>query len=105
MNATMIQGIAAAVMIGTASVLFFALRNYMATSSERRMLTMLESVGLDSALITSGNTGAIMNDIRQRCRSCASEAVCERWLSGDEKGDNDFCPNASVFAALKKKSA
>ncbi len=105
MSKSISQIIAAVSMIGVALILLVAVRTYMATSSERRMLTMLQSVGLDPAIITTGNTGAIMKEMRLRCRSCASEAVCERWLSGDEKGDNDFCPNASVFAALKKKSA
>lgn len=66
------------------------------------MLAMLEAVGLDPEIATSGEIPTIMKEVRQRCRSCATEAVCERWLQGNEEGDNDFCPNAKVFEILLK---
>ena len=101
MNISLFQIIAAVVMVGVAITLFVALRRYMAAASERRMMSMLESVGLDPATVASGDTEAIMNEIRQRCRRCTTESVCERWLAGNEAGENDFCPNARVFEALK----
>jgi hypothetical protein len=35
-----------------------------------------------------------MKEVRQRCRTCSTEDVCERWLAGEEAGENIFCPNA-----------
>jgi hypothetical protein len=47
----------------------------------------------------------IIKEIRRRCHACATEDVCERWLSGEQKGDNDFCPNANVFTTLRETAA
>jgi hypothetical protein len=102
MNVSLMQIFAALAMVGTAVVLLIAYRSYLANNSERRMRTMLESVGLDPAIAASGEIPAVIREVRQRCRSCASEDVCERWLSGDNEGGNDFCPNAKVFDILNK---
>jgi hypothetical protein len=102
MNMTLTQFFVGIVMAVVAVALFFAYRRYLAANSERRMLAMLESVGLDPAIASSGDIQTIMGEVRQRCQSCASEDVCERWLTGDEKGENDFCPNAKTFEILKK---
>lgn len=96
--------LAAAGMMVTALVLVFAYRGYLLRGSERRMQSMLESVGLDLELVTSGDLETIMEDVRYRCRQCSSEAACERWLAGEEGGDNDFCPNQRVFEILRKYS-
>ena len=92
------------VMVVVTFVLIFAYRSYLAANSERRMLSMIESIGLDPAIASSSDLETIMGEVRQRCRSCTSEDVCERWLTCNEKGDNDFCPNAEAFAALQKHS-
>jgi uncharacterized protein DUF6455 len=105
MNATLTQTVAAIAMAGTAFALFYMYRRYLATNSERRMRAMLESVGLDPEIATNGDVQAIMKDVRQRCRSCTTEDVCERWLTGHEGGKNDFCPNSRVFEELKKYSS
>jgi hypothetical protein len=102
MNMSLFQMIAAVIMVGIAFALFVAIRRYMAARSERRMMSMLERVGLDPFIALSGDTEVIMKEIRQRCRSCATDGVCERWLAGDEAGENDFCPNAKVFETLKR---
>ncbi len=99
------QFIAAIAMAGIAFAIFFGFRRYLAANSERRMQAMLESVGLDPNLATSGEIPTIMKEVRQRCSHCAAESVCERWLEGNEEGDNAFCPNAKVFEVLKKYSA
>lgn len=104
MNMSLIQLMAAVAMAGAAIGLFFAYRHYLLANSERRMLKMLDAVGLDPALASSGDIETIMKGVRQRCRHCASEDVCERWLQGDGKRDNDFCPNSTVFESLKKYS-
>ena len=89
-------------MAGMALLLFLATRIYMAAASERRMRSMLERVGVDPIVAASGDTTQIIKEIRQRCHSCSVEAVCERWLTGEEQGGNDFCPNASVFSRLRE---
>jgi len=102
MNLSVYQIVAGVSMVGIACILFLAIRVYMAAASERRMQSMLECVGVDPVIASSGNTAQIIKDIRRRCHSCASESLCERWLAGEEQGDNDFCPNANVFATLRK---
>ncbi len=102
MELRLIQVIAAIAMTAIVVALIVGLRRYLAANSERRMLTMLESVGLDPEIATSGEIPTIMKEVRQRCRSCATEAVCERWLRKNEEDDNSFCPNAKVFEVLKK---
>ena len=105
MNMSMFQIFTAIVMVGVACVLVFAIRQYMAAQSERRMRTMLIKIGLDPAIVSSGDSQTIMREVRQRCRTCSSEDVCERWLTGEEIGENVFCPNAEVFESMKKTIA
>jgi len=104
MNESIIQVVAAMAMVGVAAAMFFEFRRYLAVNSERRMRAMLESVGLDPEIAASGEIPTIMKEVRQRCRSCASESVCERWLQGKKDDSNDFCPNAKVFDVLRKHS-
>ncbi len=105
MSNSMIQAFVGISMIGVALILVFAIRSYMASTSERRMTSMLERVGIDPAIAATGDSAQIVKEIRRRCHTCATEDVCERWLSGEEKGGNDFCPNASVFATLRETAA
>ena len=73
------------------------------------MVSMLEHVGLDAAIAERGDSDTIvgfaietaMKKIRQRCRACSTIDLCERWLAGNEDGDNGFCPNAGAFNELK----
>jgi len=102
MTVSSIQILTAIAMLGVAVALFFAYRSYLARNSERRMLSMLDSLGLDSSMVTEGEMPTIMKEVRQRCRQCTSEDVCERWLAGEEEGDNAFCPNSRVFEILGK---
>lgn len=104
MDMSLIQIIAAIAMVGAVAALVLSYRRYLAANSERRMRMMLESVGLDPEIAERGKISTIMKEVRQRCRHCASEDVCERWLQGNEKGANAFCPNARVFEILKKHS-
>jgi uncharacterized membrane protein len=104
MNITFSQGIAALIMVGVGIVLVLAYRAYLARDSERRMLSMLDSLGLDTSIASNSELGTIMGEVRQRCANCTSEDVCERWLKGEEEGDNAFCPNAKVFEILDKYS-
>jgi len=102
MDNSLIQTITAIFLVGLTFVLVFAIRRYMAYLSDQRMLRMLERVGLDPSISWKDDTEAIMKEVRQRCQSCATESVCEKWLAGEETGENTFCPNAEVFAALKR---
>jgi hypothetical protein len=92
-------------MIGVAMLLVVAIRAYMAAASERRMTSMLERLGIDPVIAATADNTQIVKEIRQRCHTCATEDVCERWLSGEVKGANDFCPNVNVFATLRKTAA
>lgn len=102
MNMSLTQIIIAVVMVGVAIALVYAIRQYMAAQSERRMRTMLIKIGLDPTIVTSGDSQAIMKEVRRRCRNCSSEDTCERWLTGQEAGGNEFCPNAEVFKSIKE---
>ncbi len=104
MDNSLIQIVGAVLMIAVTVGLVITWRRYQAKNSERRMLTMLESVGLDPAIASSGDLNAIMHEVRERCRHCQSEDVCERWLKGEEEGENYFCPNSRVFEILSKHS-
>jgi len=99
---SLFQILAALLMLAAAVALVVAYRKYLAAGSERRMRSMLETVGLDSKVLASADTNAIVREIRQRCRSCSAEDVCEHWLAGKTAGDNSFCPNAKVFDELRK---
>ena len=99
---TTMQFVIAIIMVVLAAVLFFAYRRYLAASSERRMRSMLVSVGLDPQLAESEEIPMIMKEVRDRCRQCTSEDLCERWLDGEVPGDNAFCPNHRVFRILSK---
>ncbi len=90
------------VVIATALVVWFM--KYKASSSERRMMQMLQRSGLDPDIATQGDTEIIIKEVRRRCRKCQSEGQCERWLAGVEEGGNVFCPNAQVFEELTQAS-
>jgi len=105
MSVSLIQIVAAIAMIGVAVALVILYRRYLAANSERRMRSMLESVGLDPAIAASGEIPTIMKEVRQRCQSCGSEDVCERWLAENKEGENAFCPNSKVFEILRKYSS
>ena len=102
MDISFTQVVAAIIMIGVVLALVIAYRVYLVRNSERRMLSMLDSLGLDSDIASNDDLKTVMGEARQRCQSCTSEDVCERWLRGDEEGDNAFCPNARVFEILNK---
>lgn len=104
MDMSVMQGFVGIAMAGIAVLIVLGFRSYLANGSERRMRSMLESVGLDPAIAASNEIPTIMREVRQRCRTCNAEGVCERWLEGREKGGNDFCPNARVFEILQKHS-
>jgi hypothetical protein len=82
----------------------------MIAASERRMISMLERVGLDPAIAAGHESDtviefaidAVMKAVRERCLACMAVDTCERWLVDKEACDNAFCPNAAVFGELKE---
>jgi hypothetical protein len=81
----------------------------MAAASERRILAMLQCIGLDPSIampvkrdtVLECVIDASMKEVRQQCRECTTTDLCEQWLAGDQYSHNDFCPNAKVFDELK----
>ena len=104
MSSSLIQVIAAIAIVVVVIDVFLGYRRYQQRNSERRMLGMLTSLGLDPTIATSGDIKTIMGEVRGRCRQCQSEDRCERWLKGEEGGDASFCPNQRVFQILGKYS-
>jgi hypothetical protein len=102
MNPTLFEISVAIVMVAVSVALLVWILSYMAAASERRMTRMLRRAGLDPEIAKRGDTEAIINEIRNRCLKCSSEALCERWLAGEEKGNNSFCPNVRVFEMLRE---
>ena len=92
----------AVVMVAASVVLVMLIREYMATTSERRMMQMLTRVGVDPEIATLRDTEAIMKEVRRRCQKCNKEGLCESWLAREVEGENIFCPNARVFDLLQK---
>ena len=90
------------VVVAIALVAWFL--KYKAGTSERRMKEMLQRVGLDLEIANLVDSESIIREVRRRCRKCQSEDLCERWLAGEEGGDNIFCPNAQVFEELNRAS-
>ena len=94
-------GIAIALVV-IAAVLVTLFLKYKAGSSERRMMDMMRSAGLDPELARYGDHEAIISAARGQCRRCQSEDLCERWLRGEVAGENEFCPNRQLFTYLKE---
>ncbi len=90
------------VVVAIALVAWFL--KYKAGTSERRMKEMLQRAGLDPKIAIQDDSESIIREVRRRCRKCQSEDICERWLAGEEGGDNAFCPNAQVFEELNRAS-
>ena len=94
----------AVILVVAAVALVIWFMKFKASSSEKRMMKMLQRSGLDPDIATQGDNENIIREVRRRCRKCQSEGQCEMWLAGAKGGDNDFCANAQVFEELKKTS-
>lgn len=86
-----------------AAVLVFLFLKFKAGASERRMMAMMRRAGLDPEIARHGDHEAIISAVRRQCRRCQSEDLCERWLAGEETGDNEFCPNRQIFSYLETR--
>ena len=101
MNPTLFEIGVAILMVAVIIALVVWLSRDMAAASGRRMMSMLAHAGVDAEVARSGDTEAIMRDVRSRCGKCRAEDLCDRWLAGRVEGGNDFCPNAQIFRGLK----
>ena len=102
MNVSGTEIIVALIMIAIAYSFVILFLKYKDDTSEKRLKRMLHRCGLDPETIEQGDAEAIIREVRARCRKCQTEAVCERWLAGEQGGENSFCPNAQTFEVLAK---
>ncbi len=102
MNPTLFEFGVAIIMVAVSVAMVVSFSRYMAAASETRMMHMLARAGVDPEVAKHGDTGAILQDVRSRCRSCPSEDLCDRWLAGKVEGANSFCPNAQIFSGLTR---
>ena len=105
MNPTLFEIGVASLMVAVSVTLIVWFSRHMAAASGSRMMHMLMRAGMDGEDGKQGDTAAIIQDVRSRCRRCPSEDLCDRWLAGSVEGDNSFCPNAQLFRALTKTTA
>jgi hypothetical protein len=63
---------------------------------------MLEALGLDPALASSGDLPTIMDELKKRCHACQAGNACDTWLDGAQQGSRDFCPNARALDILRR---
>jgi hypothetical protein len=104
MNLTMLEISVAVIMLIVSVAMLVWFNRYLAAASTDRMTDMMGRYGLDPGIGTYGDPRieAIMKEVRQRCRKCQAEDVCERWLLGEVKGRNSFCPNEHIFRILAR---
>jgi hypothetical protein len=93
---------AAIAMVGVTVAIIVWFQSSQAAASARRMMGMMTRVGLDPGAATIGDPRAmaIRKEVRRRCGGCPREDLCDRWLAGEVKGGNTFCPNAQAFQIL-----
>lgn len=60
---------------------------------------MAERLEVDSSEVFGGLMGTRFRAMLGRCRSCQQAQVCQRWLDGEDVGQDHtgFCPNAATF--------
>ncbi len=92
----------AVLMVAASIALLMWFQGSMTAASIGRMMRMITRIGLDPERLTQRDpqTVTLMTGVRERCARCPSEDRCERWLAGELKGGNAFCPNARVFDRL-----
>ncbi len=102
MTSTLFEFYYAIFMVAVIGALFIWFLSGEAAASTGRMMGMMTRAGLDPGIATLGDqrTKAVMQMARRRCGKCPREDYCDRWLAGEVKGDNAFCPNAGTFRAL-----
>ncbi len=99
---TLFETYAAIIMVVLAVGVIVWFKRSELASTVRRMHGMMTRVGLDPGLDEGGDAKAtaVMKELRRRCGRCRREDFCDRWLAGEEMGENTFCRNASIFRML-----
>lgn len=95
---------AVVIMVGAAVAAVVWLRTSQTAAAAARMNGMMMRFGLDYGMSARGDRRTItsLEEARRRCRRCPREDLCDRWLAGDVKGDNGFCPNGQIFRLLSE---
>jgi len=77
-----------------------------AEATTTRMVRMMSRIGLNANFRNrcGPKARAVIKECRIRCGRCRAEDQCERWLDGDVKGENGFCPNTRIFNVLRRVS-
>ena len=76
------------------------LRRY--PGSVRRYGAMADRIGVRPPSPRAGLVALVGS--RRRCLFCGESGRCDRWLeSGARRGNEEFCPNAGTFDAMKKR--
>ena len=104
MISTSNETLIAVLMLSATIAMVFLFFQYKRSGSKRRMMSMLQRAGLNPEIARQGDTEAIIKAVRRNCSNCQTEDICERWLAGEVKGDNDFCPNAGIFETLASQA-
>jgi hypothetical protein len=101
---TLFELFAATAMITLTVVLIAWFYREKTAASVWRRTRMLNRLGLSPDIGEHGRfrTRALMKRARRRCNRCPSEALCERWLAGEDSGDHLFCPNAHTFETVRQ---
>lgn len=102
MNSTPTEFLIAVILLTVALAMVVLFLRYKRAKTVKRMMAMLERAGLDPEIARQDDTRAIIDAVRRRCSQCQAEDICERWLDGEIKGSNAFCPNADIFRALAR---
>ncbi|MDP2620892.1 MAG: DUF6455 family protein [Hyphomicrobiales bacterium] len=104
MTPTLFEINIAMIMVAASVAMVVWFQGYLATASASRMARMMARIGMDPAIATGGRpqSAAILKQMRQRCRRCPSEDLCDRWVAGTVKGGNSFCPNVRAFGLFAK---
>ncbi len=99
MTPTIFQITIVIVMVAVTVALLLRFRTYMRAGSSKRMIGMMKRIGLnpEASSLDSLQAKAALRQTFARCRKCPHEDLCERWLAGEVKGANTFCPNALMF--------
>ncbi len=95
----------AILMVGMGAAILLWFRGELSAGSARRMTGMMRRIGLNATALGDPRAMAILKAARRRCRKCPGEDLCARWLAGEVRGGNAFCPNAQTFRLFEARDA
>ncbi len=95
----------AILMVGMGTAILLWLRGDLSAGSARRMTGMMRRIDLDPTARGTPRALAMLKVARRRCGTCPGEDLCDRWLAGEVRGGNVFCPNAQTFRLFEARDA